>query len=122
MDIRVLVLTFGLAGVIGVGAAAADQHEGHQAGAAATPSAAQVAECRQAQPVVAGLLDAALKRLEDARLTNSAVAMRDAADDVQTALIDVRTRLAPCAETQTAPAVAPPGAPTTQPGSAAPAH
>ena len=112
MDRRVLLLSFGLALAMSVDSAAAGQHEGHQAGA--TPSAAQVTECRQAQPVIAGLLNAALKRLEDARLTNSGTAMRDAADDVQAALIDIRTQLAPCSVMQPAPTEA-------QAGSAAPA-
>jgi YHS domain-containing protein len=81
---------------------AAGQHEGHPAGTVGTPSAAQVTLCRQAQPVITGLLDTGLKRLEEARLTNSAAAMRDAADDVQSALIDARTQLAPCGEMQVA--------------------
>ena len=95
MEARVLVLTFSLAGAI-AGMASAGQHEGHLAGGVASPSAAQVGECRQAQPVVTELLNAALKRLEEARLTNSAAAMRDAADDVQAALVDMRTQLTPC--------------------------
>ena len=123
---RVFLLSIGLAAVAAVGNAAAGQHEGHQAGAA--PSAAQVTECRQAQPVITGLLNAALKRLEDARLTNSAAAMRDAADDVQAALVDMRTQLEPCSvmpataapAAQAMPATpAPPAAartPATQPG------
>lgn len=100
MDTRVILLSIGLAAVATVGNVAAGQHEGHQAGVA--PSAAQVTECRQAQPVITELLNAALKRLEEARLTNSAAAMRDAADDVQTALVDMRTQLAPCGEMQMA--------------------
>src|SRR5688572_9541677 len=104
METRVLVLSFGLACVSGVGAAAAGQHEGHQTVSAAAPSTAQVIQCRQVQPVITELLNAAVKRLEDARLTNSATAMRDAADDVQAALVDVRTQLAPCAEMQPASA------------------
>jgi hypothetical protein len=84
MDRSVFLLSFALAGVVTAGSAVAGQHEGHQAGAA--PSAAHVTECRKAQPVITQLLNAALKRLEDARLTNSAAAMRDAADDVQAAL------------------------------------
>jgi len=102
MDRRVLVLSFGLAGVSGVAGVAAGQHEGHQAGTAAAPSTAQVTQCRQVQPVITELLNAALKRLEEARLTNSAAAMRDATDDVQAALVDMRTQLAPCGEMQLA--------------------
>ena len=109
MDRRVFLLSFGLAGAMAVSNADAGQHEGHQAGTA--PSAAQITECRQAQPVITELLNAAVKRLEDARLTNSAAAMRDAADDVQAALVDMRTQFAPCsvmqavaADPRTAPA------------------
>jgi YHS domain-containing protein len=97
MHRRVFALSVGLAAVVNAASAAAGQHEGHQAGTAAAPTAAQVADCRQAQPVITALLNAALKRLDDARLTNSAPAMRAAADDVQAALVDVRTQLAPCA-------------------------
>jgi YHS domain-containing protein len=107
MDTRVFLLSIGLAAVTTVGNTAAGQHEGHQAGTA--PSVAQVTECRQAQPVITGLLNAALKRLEDARLTNSVAAMRDAADDVQAALVDMRTQLAPCSVMQAAATEAPAG-------------
>jgi YHS domain-containing protein len=101
MSMRVAVLSVGLAGMLGVAGATAGQHE-HQAGSAATPSSVQVTLCSQAQPVIMGLLDAALMRLEQARLTNSSAAMRDATDDVQTALVDVRAQLAPCAALQIA--------------------
>lgn len=107
MNRRGFFLSVGLAAVATVGNAAAGQHEGHQVGA--PPSAAQVTECRQAQPVITELLNAALKRLEDARLTNSAAAMRDAADDVQAALVDMRTQFAPCSVMQAAAAEAPAG-------------
>jgi YHS domain-containing protein len=125
MHTRVFVLSVGLAGLLGAEGAAARQHQGHQPGDPAGPSAAQVTECRQSQPVVTNLLNAALRRLEEARLTNSATAMRDAADDVQAALIDVRTQLAPCREMQAATADAHaghamPAAPST-PASGAPA-
>jgi YHS domain-containing protein len=122
MDRGVFLLSFGLAGIVTVASAAAGQHEGHQAGAA--PSAAQVTECRQAQPVITQLLNAALRRLEDARLTNSAAAMRDAADDVQAALVDMRTQLAPCTVMQAAAAEAPasPATSTSRQPAAAPAQ
>ena len=105
---NVFLLSFSVVGALTLGSATAGQHEGHQAGAA--PSAAQVNECRQAQPVITELLNAALKRLEDARLTNSAAAMRDAADDVQAALVDMRAQFAPCSTMQAAPAPASAGA------------
>ena len=112
MDTRVFLLSISLTAVATVGNVAAGQHVGHQAGAA--PSAEQVTECRQAQPVINGLLNAALKRLEDARLTNSAAVMRDAADDVQAALVDMRTQFAPCGVMQA-------GAPEAPAGQTAPA-
>ena len=114
MDARVLVLTLSLVGAM-TGVASAGQHDGHLAGGATPPSAAQVGECRQAQPVVTELLNTALKRLEEARLTNSAAAMRDAADDVQAALVDMRTQLAPCTVMQAADPAADPQAGHTMP-------
>lgn len=77
--------------------AAARQHEGHQAGAAAPAATNAIAQCAQAQRSIALTLDAASARLDTARQTNSPAAMRAAIDDLQTALRDVRTRLAPCA-------------------------
>jgi hypothetical protein len=101
MSMRVSVVSVGFVGILSVASATASQHE-HETGATAIPSSAQVTQCSQAQPVIMGLLDAALKRLERARLTNSPPAMRDAADDVQSALVDVRAQLAPCAALQIA--------------------
>lgn len=117
------LVTTGLAAAFAAQAAYAGQHEGHQAAAAGGGTAAQVSQCVQAQSVVGGVINAALKRLEDARLTNSPAAMRDAADDVQGALLDVRAQLAPCAELETAAAEAQPGPalPTVQQTPAAPA-
>ena len=68
----------------------------------AVPALAQTVQCSQAQPVVTGLLEDMSKRLEAARLTNSAAAMRDAADDVQSTLLDIRAQLAPCAQMEAA--------------------
>lgn len=65
--------------------------------AAASPAAGQVAPCSQAQPAVNALIDGALARVEAARQTNDPAALRDAADDLQAALLDLRARLAPCA-------------------------
>lgn len=122
MYTRVIVVSLAFAAALGISSAAAEQHEMHGPNVGATPSAVQVADCRRAQPIVTGLLNAALKRLEDARLTNSAAAMRDAADDVQVALVDTRTQLAPCGgmELAAAPASAAPSA--TVPDVAAPAE
>jgi hypothetical protein len=82
--------------------AAAPQHDGHQA---VTPSSRQAtadpSECARAQPIVARIVDAAMTRLEKARQTNSPADMRAAIDDLQSALRDLRSQLAPCAALQT---------------------
>ena len=80
-------------------AAEAGQHEGHQAGSAPA-AAASVAQCAQAQHGVAATIDAAMKRLEEARQTNSPATLRAVTDDVQGVLLDIRARLAPCADRQ----------------------
>ena len=134
MTFRILLAGMGFAAAVGIAPVVA-QHEQHQPGAPASgSSAAQIAQCAQAQPVIARLVEASLKRIDDARLTNSPAAMRDAGDDLQSALIDVRTQLAPCAtlqatgeghtgpvmpNVQQAPA-APSGAPAMKPVSPAP--
>ena len=81
----------------------ARQHEGHQAAAPVARREALVTQCAQAQGVVTSVLEGGLKRLEDARLSNSPSALRAAADDVQASLIDVRVRLEPCAMMSVAP-------------------
>lgn len=123
-------------------AAAAGQHDAHQAVGAGQQTPVDVAQCAQAQGTVARLIDAAKLRLEGARQTNSAAAMRDAIDDLQAVLVDLSAQLAPCAAIQATaagphaghamptvqqePAAAPgkpatqPGAPTSAPGAVAP--
>ncbi|MBI3047797.1 MAG: hypothetical protein HYY76_05755 [Acidobacteria bacterium] len=96
MKIGILAVAASIA-ALPVAAAVAPQHEGHQAGSAADPGAAAVAQCAQAQRAIAATLDAAGARLEAARQTNSPAAMRAAIDDLQAVLRDVRTRLAACA-------------------------
>jgi YHS domain-containing protein len=101
-------------------AAEARQHPGHPGAAAGAPDLAQLAECSHAQPAVTGIIDAAVKRIEDARLTNSAAAMRDAADDLQSSLVDVRSQLEPCAQLESAASpVASPTMPASPAASAA---
>jgi YHS domain-containing protein len=95
MTIRVFFVALGLA--LLSGRSAAGQHEGHQ-GASSTIDAAQAAQCGQAKEVVNGLVEAAIKRIEAARLTNNAAAMRDAVDDVETALLDIKQQLTPCGQ------------------------
>jgi YHS domain-containing protein len=102
MEIRILLLAVGVAASSVPSTVAAAQREAHQGTATSAPTALDVAQCRQAQGVVTGIIDAAMKRLDDARLTNSAAAMRDATDDLQAVLVDLRTQLAPCAEMQIA--------------------
>jgi hypothetical protein len=111
MDTRLILLNAGILMAFAAAAATAGQHDAHRAAPAGTTTAAHGAhaQCLQAQPTVTATLDTAVKRLEAARLTNSAAALRAAADDVQAALLDVRTQLAPCAQMQAAPAPAAPG-------------
>lgn len=94
---RIGLFFFALALTVGARLGYAAQHEGHQT-SSTTVDAAQVAQCSQAQGVVNGLVEAALKRLESARLTNNAAAMRDAVDDLQGTLVDIKQQLAPCGQ------------------------
>lgn len=131
-----LVLVTILTVVLVVSNVVAGQHEGHQAGTMSSMTA-EVTQCRGAQPRVAAAIEAALKRLDEARQTNSAAIMRAASDDLQLALLDIRTQLAPCAQMQIATPQpqpgqnlptgqqapsAPSGASMAQPGAANPAH
>jgi YHS domain-containing protein len=120
MKNRILLLAIGVAASSAPSTVAAAQHEAHQGAATSAPASVDVAQCRQAQGVVTGIIDAAMKRLDDARLTNNAAAMRDATDDLQAVLVDLRTQLAPCAEMQiAADAPAGPSMPTAQQAPAA---
>src|SRR5687767_3845855 len=105
MKTRLPLFTTLLSLGVAAGAAAAQQ-ENHQASASAADAAtaAVVAQCSQVQASVTATLEAAVKRLEDARQTNSAAAMRAMTDDVQAALVQVRAQLAPCAQMQGAAA------------------
>lgn len=107
----------------------------------ASPQMAGVAQaavnaCAQAHPLAERTIELANKRLEMARQSNSAAAMRTAVDDLQAALRQLRTEIAPCAGVQaSAPAgpaghvmpgttqapAAPPGTPIVYPGASAPA-
>ena len=75
----------------------------------AVPLAAQapaspdlVTACVQSQQQVMLAVDAANRRLELARQTNQAAAMRAAMDDLQSVLSAMRTALTPCATLQAA--------------------
>ena len=65
-----------------------------------TEEDASLAQCAQVQPVVQKLIDGASMRLEEARQSNSAVALRAAVDDFESTLRDLRAQLVPCAKTQ----------------------
>jgi YHS domain-containing protein len=99
---RVILLAVGIVAAVTVPARAAQQTVAPADAQTAPQPDPQIAECAQAQPVVSANLEAALERLDEARQTNSAVAFRAAADDLQAALLDVRARLAPCATMQPA--------------------
>lgn len=106
MDTHRIILNTTIVVALAVAPATAGQHDAHQAAPAGPTTTAQGAhaQCLQAQPTVSATLDAAVKRLEAARLTNSAAALRGAVEDTQAALLDLRTQLAPCAQMQAAPA------------------
>jgi len=78
MSTRTLGLMMGFAVMLAGSTASAGQHDEHQAATADGQATAQVAQCRQAQPRVAATIAAALKRLDDARQTNSPALMRAA--------------------------------------------
>ena len=82
-----------LIAVLAFAAPAAAQHD-HPA---PSPSGSgDVAQCAQAQPVVTAMIDAAAQRLEAARQSNNASAMRAAVADFDGLLRDLRMQLAPC--------------------------
>lgn len=76
------------------------QHEGHTAAGqqASAVSPEQLTTCVQSQQQIMALVDAGNRRLELARQTNDAAAMRAAVDDFQTTLSAVKVQLAPCAQ------------------------
>ena len=96
MDTRAIFVTIGFA----VALMASTVKAGQQPVAGDAQGTAQVAQCRQAQAVVTTTIEGALKRLEEARLTNSPAVMRAAADDLQAAFLEIRMQLAPCAQIQ----------------------
>jgi hypothetical protein len=71
------------------------QHEAHQA--AAGQASPEMGQCARAQPVIANIIAAATARLESARQSNNPAEMRAAVDQLEAALRDIRTQLAPCA-------------------------
>jgi hypothetical protein len=87
----VRLCTFLLAATITTASVAAAQHEGHQPATSGSDAAqAEIAECRQAQAGITATIDAAVKRLDDARQTNAASVMRAATEDLQAVLADIK--------------------------------
>ncbi len=74
------------------------------AGAQTAVSPELVAACVQSQQQAMLAADAANRRIELARQTNQAAAMRAAMDDLQSVLSAMRTELTPCATLQAAAA------------------
>lgn len=80
----------------------AAQHEGHQtAGTVGTAAPEQIASCGQNSQLVTATLDAANARIEEARQSNNASAMRAAVADVQVTLVRMKTQLADCVSLST---------------------
>src|SRR5687767_173279 len=80
---------------------AVQQQPAPQAPGVAQPvTQAAITECAQAHPMAERTIDMTNRRLEAARQANSPAAMRAAIDDMQTALRQLRTEIAPCAGLQ----------------------
>jgi YHS domain-containing protein len=75
------------------------QHEAHQAGAG--QASTEMGQCARVQPVVHSIIAVATARLESARQSNTPAAMRAAVDQLEAALRDIRTQLAPCSASGT---------------------
>lgn len=78
------------------------QHTGHQMpgqppGASVAPSAELLATCRQSSQQALQIIARVSGRLEAARQTNSPTESRAAMDDLQAALVELRTRATACA-------------------------
>lgn len=98
--LAVAALTLALLGTGPVPARAQHVHGSGGASAGVVDAAA----CAQAQTAVDNLVEAAMRRLDAARQSNSPSDMRAAMDELQRALLDIRARLAPCAAAQSAAA------------------
>ena len=83
--------------------APAAQHEGHQMPATTGPATPeQLAACGQSSQMVTAALDVANARIEEARQSNSAAAMRATIADFQLTLAQLKTQLASCVSLQSA--------------------
>ena len=90
-------MVIGSATVMTIAAAPrAAQHEQHPMPNAASVAPEKVASCAQGSQAVTQTLDAANIRIEDARQTNNAAAMRSAIGDLQVAVARMKQQLADC--------------------------
>ena len=98
------------------------QHEGHQM-LAEQPQGLDTAQCAAGSLQARGAAEAAIKRLELARQTNDAAALRTAVDDLSGALGFIRARLEACIARPAppAPGATVPETPMMQPGASQPA-
>jgi YHS domain-containing protein len=121
MSRNTIVLMAAVFGIASAGVSRAGQHDAHQSPGQAPQTSGDVALCTQGHAAAARLIDVAKIRLEAARQSNSAAAMRDAVDDFQTVLVDISAQIAPCARLQPAAADAHAGhaMPTAPPAPAA---
>lgn len=116
-----LAYTLGL--MVATALPAAAQHEGHQMAGMAPQGALDAAQCARNAQQARSAAQAAMKRLEQARQTNDAGALRTAIDDLSGALGFIQARLDACATPATAPVPqgATPETPMVQPGGSQPA-
>ena len=66
-------------------------------------SSANVTQCLHVQPVVDNIIAGARKRAESARVSNSPAELRAAIEQLEAALRDIRSQLAPCSAAGSAP-------------------
>lgn len=90
MNHHIATIVFGA--VILFAPVASAQHDGHQVPGVGTDA------CRVEAVATIAVVDAANRRIDSARQTNSPSAMRAAVDDLQAALTRIKLQLAPCAE------------------------
>ncbi len=132
MNVRVSTVVLVAAASLAVPGRVRAQHEGHQMPADSNAASEKIATCSQNSKTVTATLDAANSRIEEARQSNNAAAMRSAVGDLQVALAQMKTQLADCVALGASSMGAmpgmdhskmamPSGSPMMQPGSPAPA-
>ncbi len=87
-----------VAAAVLIGAAVTQaQHQGHQKPPpAGVPTAEKIATCSQNSRAVTATLDAAQARVEEARQSNNAAAMRAVVSDLQVVFAQMKVQLADC--------------------------